>query len=222
MNLLFLVFGSCLASFINTMVWRYGLSNKHASGRFSHCDSCQHRLRSWQLIPIIGYLLQRGYCHDCHAKLDPWLPCCEAIFAVFTSTFLRQATWKSIPSLIAISCLLVIASQDHYDHAFSWPWLSGILGLIVFRVNWDSWPYDLLLISLFLPFYLSPKIGHGDCDLLILMTIILGMPTVCYAIMAACLLACCHPALYRHQAIAFAPCLGLALAGSAVLPLLRT
>lgn len=56
------IFGSCLASFINTMVWRYGLIHQHPAGMFSHCDACQSRLKFWQLIPIWGWILQKGRC----------------------------------------------------------------------------------------------------------------------------------------------------------------
>lgn len=216
------IFGSCLASFINTMVWRYGLIHQHPAGMFSHCDACQSRLKFWQLIPIWGWLLQKGRCFFCHSKLDPWMPLCETIFGCLTANvFLSTGPfWKIDLVLLGNVCLLVIACQDHYDHESSWTWLGGILPLISLRPNWDSWPIDILLVISLLFFYSSDKLGNGDCDLLVLMVAILGSPDACLAIMVACLLAACHPALYRHQEIAFVPCLSFALAGSMLLRLL--
>lgn len=215
------IFGSCWSSFLNTMVWRYGLTVKHPGPCRSHCDHCQQLLRIWQLIPIMGWLLQAGRCHNCHKRLSAWQPLCELVVGCI-STCLVIKPWSDIFIIgLACSCLLVIASQDHYDLSFAWPLLLGLLPLAYLRLNWQSWICDCCIIVLILPLYHYRKFGNGDCDLLILMVIILGYQTAVLAIMIACLLACCHPALYRGQAIAFAPCLCLALAGSVVLPALR-
>lgn len=214
------IVGSCWASFINTMVWRHGLVIKHPGPWRSHCDHCHHPLRIWQLIPILGWVLQLGRCYDCHCRLSNWPPLCELVIGILATCLIIQSWINIIFISIAISCMLIISSQDHYEQGFSWLFLLGILPLIFLRPPGLSWMNDCCVIVGVLPLYFYRKFGNGDCDLIIIMIMILGYQAAAYAIMAACLLACCHPALYRGQAIAFAPCLNLELAGSVVLPAL--
>lgn len=68
------VFGSCIASFINVVIYRLPLGLPIAKGR-SRCDSCHTQLKWFDLIPVLSYLLYRGKCRYCHAKIGirSWL-----------------------------------------------------------------------------------------------------------------------------------------------------
>ena len=35
----------------------------------SHCDNCNHELKWYELIPVISYMLQKGKCRSCGAKI---------------------------------------------------------------------------------------------------------------------------------------------------------
>ncbi|MCT6652048.1 MULTISPECIES: prepilin peptidase [Lactiplantibacillus] len=48
------------------------ISNGHIliSTQRSRCPHCRHQLRFWQLIPLLGILLQRGQCYDCRTPIS--------------------------------------------------------------------------------------------------------------------------------------------------------
>lgn len=62
------VFGACIASFINVVIYRLPLGIPISKGR-SRCDSCGTQLKWYDLIPVISYVIYRGKCHYCGAKI---------------------------------------------------------------------------------------------------------------------------------------------------------
>ena len=38
----------------------------------SHCRSCAHPLRAWDLLPVLSFTLNRGCCRYCGAAIAPW------------------------------------------------------------------------------------------------------------------------------------------------------
>ncbi len=50
----------------------------------STCPSCGHGIRAWENIPVVSYLLLRGRCAACKARISPRYPLIEAVTAVFS------------------------------------------------------------------------------------------------------------------------------------------
>ena len=50
----------------------------------SSCTHCQHRIKPWENIPLISYLLLKGKCSACKAPISPRYPAVEAITALLT------------------------------------------------------------------------------------------------------------------------------------------
>lgn len=48
----------------------------------SHCPACLTPLRAWQLIPLLSYLLLRGKCADCGARISLRYPLVETAFGL--------------------------------------------------------------------------------------------------------------------------------------------
>lgn len=71
------VFGACIGSFLNVVVYRIpaGLSLTHPPSR---CPQCQHRLGKTENIPILGWLWLRGRCRWCRTNISPRYPIVEA------------------------------------------------------------------------------------------------------------------------------------------------
>ncbi|WP_241700033.1 prepilin peptidase [Ligilactobacillus salivarius] len=65
---LLFILGTCLGSFISCVAYRYKLGISIIYPR-SFCDNCSQTLQHWQLIPIIGFILQKGKCHFCKQKI---------------------------------------------------------------------------------------------------------------------------------------------------------
>jgi leader peptidase (prepilin peptidase)/N-methyltransferase len=73
--------GGCVGSFL-TVVWdRLGTGEGIVFPR-SRCPECDHELRWYHNVPVIGWLMLRGRCYDCGSRI-PWKhPLIEAAFAL--------------------------------------------------------------------------------------------------------------------------------------------
>lgn len=52
------IFGSVMGSFLNVLAVRLS-NNESILYPRSHCHNCNHRLRWYELIPIVSYVIQR-------------------------------------------------------------------------------------------------------------------------------------------------------------------
>ncbi len=85
------VLGLLLGSFLNVCVARlpYGKSVAHPRSR---CLACGRTIRWFDNIPILSYLLLRGHCRACGARISPRYPIVELITGVwFAVSFLPVA-----------------------------------------------------------------------------------------------------------------------------------
>ena len=64
------VLGAIVGSFVAALVIRWPRGESVVGGR-SRCDSCGEVLRPRELVPVLSYLLQRGRCRRCGARIDP-------------------------------------------------------------------------------------------------------------------------------------------------------
>ena len=70
------VLGLFIGSFLNVVSDRY-LSNESIVWPPSHCTECGHRLRIWELIPVVSWVCLRGKCFSCGAKIGIRYPLAE-------------------------------------------------------------------------------------------------------------------------------------------------
>jgi len=72
--------GGCLGSFLNVVVYRLpkGESLVHPGSR---CPGCGHAIRAYHNIPVLGWIMLRGRCHDCGTKIAGRYPLVEATVA---------------------------------------------------------------------------------------------------------------------------------------------
>lgn len=67
---LVILFGSCIFSFINVVIYRVPLGISVAKGR-SFCPRCKATLSPADLVPVLSFLLLRGRCRRCGEKIAP-------------------------------------------------------------------------------------------------------------------------------------------------------
>ncbi len=170
--IIFFVFGIIIGSFLNVVIFRLN-TGKTFGGR-SQCLSCHKTLSWYELVPVASFLLQRGRCRSCRARISFQYPLIElASGLIFLGLFLKlQASffYSDVLSFAAVyafyavmfSILLVITAYDarHKVIPDSLVIVFGILafaGLFLFRDGFLS-PhipsfYDFLYGILFaLPF----------------------------------------------------------------------
>jgi leader peptidase (prepilin peptidase)/N-methyltransferase len=74
-----LVLGLILGSFYNVCIHRYLTGQKVGDPKRSHCPNCGHMLSWWENLPILSYVLLRGRCRSCAARISPRYPAVEAV-----------------------------------------------------------------------------------------------------------------------------------------------
>jgi len=70
----------------------------------STCPSCGHRIRAWENVPLVSWLLLRGRCSACGARISVQYPLVELLAGIGTA----YAAWRFGPSLAALAAALFV------------------------------------------------------------------------------------------------------------------
>jgi prepilin signal peptidase PulO-like enzyme (type II secretory pathway) len=183
-GLLVLVLGVVIGSFLNVVILRTEAGS--SLGGRSKCVKCAATLRPIDLIPVVSFLMLRGKCHSCHARISVQYPLVEsATGLLFLACFFAFPTIPGlVRGLVLVPFLVVIFVYDlRYQlilDRFSIPAMFAAFALSV----WAGYaPRDLLYGALaiggfFLAQHLVSKgrwIGAGDIRMGALMGLILGL-----------------------------------------------
>lgn len=113
-------FGLLVGSFVNVLILR--LPESKSLGGRSHCPHCRHILSSRDLIPVLSFVLLRGKCRYCKARISKRYPTTELVTALmfaFAGTVVNQneRTWllSLIFILLTIIFLIVVFVVD-FEH----------------------------------------------------------------------------------------------------------
>jgi leader peptidase (prepilin peptidase)/N-methyltransferase len=68
--ILWLVLGACVGSFLNVCIYRLP-RRKSLIFPPSHCPQCEKRIRPYDNIPLLSFLLLRGKCRFCRGRIHP-------------------------------------------------------------------------------------------------------------------------------------------------------
>jgi len=76
------VLGLVLGSFYNVCIHRY-LSGESIVSPGSHCPNCLRRLKWWENLPLLSYILLRGRCSSCGEGISARYPAVELISGIW-------------------------------------------------------------------------------------------------------------------------------------------
>jgi len=62
--------GACIGSFLNVVAYRMPLGMS-VVWKPSHCPKCDHPIRAYDNVPVLGWLWLRGKCRDCGEPISP-------------------------------------------------------------------------------------------------------------------------------------------------------
>ncbi len=112
MLVIFLI-GAVVGSFLNVVIIRLPVGLSVVSPP-SHCTNCHQKLKWWQLIPIVSYLLLWGRCGYCGVLISIQYPLVELSTALsFLAIYLAYGvTWTMVIYWILISCLIALTIID--------------------------------------------------------------------------------------------------------------
>ncbi len=194
--------GAVVGSFLNVCICRMP---KDESVVFppSHCTSCDYRIRWYDNIPLLSYLLLRGRCRACGASISAQYPLVELVNgALALALFLKFGPTPIFAVLFLFCCAMVVLTFIDLEHriipdAITLPGI--VIGFAVsFFVPHFGWLNSLIGIvagggSLLLIAYLYQAIakkdgmGGGDIKLLAMMGAFFGWKAVLFIIFAASL-----------------------------------
>ena len=80
----------------------------------SHCTNCGHNLKWYELIPILSYLVQRGRCRKCNAKLSIVYLLTEVTTGILflASYLIFGLSYQFVISIAIVSFLVIIIVSD--------------------------------------------------------------------------------------------------------------
>jgi len=147
------LFGLCLGSFLNVCIYRMplGLSVVHPR---SACPNCHTAIAAWDNIPVLSWLLLRGRCRHCHARIAARYAVVELLtalmfVAIFLTFGLSLATLKfSVFGFLLLGLIFTDAETHLLPDKLTLPGLA--LGLLFsFFVPVDKVPVDTLAARIF-------------------------------------------------------------------------
>jgi leader peptidase (prepilin peptidase)/N-methyltransferase len=80
----------------------------------SHCPHCKHRLSAADNIPLLGWLLLRGRCRYCKARISIQYPLVELLSGVLCALVVWKLgpTWPALAGLVLTWALIALAGID--------------------------------------------------------------------------------------------------------------
>ncbi len=199
-----LLFGAAVGSFLNVVILR--LPEKDTSIVFpgSHCPQCGHPLSWWENVPLLSYLLLRGRCRSCKAKISWQYPLVEAAMAVFSLLLFRRFGLSAdfgIQFVFFAALLVIIFIDIHHQIIPDVISLPGIgLGFLASffsnQLTWQQSGLGLLigggiLYGVAFGYFALTKrdgMGGGDIKLLAMIGAFCGWQSLLYVIFASSLL----------------------------------
>jgi leader peptidase (prepilin peptidase)/N-methyltransferase len=194
--------GLAVGSFLNVCIYRLPLEQSLAFPP-SHCTSCRRRLSWFENVPVLAWIVLRGRCRTCHARISAVYPAVE----LFTGAMFAWAAWHYGPGLLLVSrllfgCMLIVLFFIDLRHrilpnpitvggtavgflfSFATPpgWVSSLIGLAIGGL------IPLLLAEAYLRLRKIEGLGMGDVKMLALIGAFLGWQLVLLTLAVASVL----------------------------------
>jgi leader peptidase (prepilin peptidase) / N-methyltransferase len=102
------VIGLSVGSFLNVCIYRLPLEQSLVSPA-SRCTRCGVPLRWYDNVPVLSYLLLRGRCRNCRARVSPMYPLVELVTAiVFVAGYWLFGLQGLLVSRLLFACAMIV------------------------------------------------------------------------------------------------------------------
>ncbi len=186
------IFGSIMGSFLNVLAVRLS-NNESIIYPSSHCHNCQHKLKWYELIPILSYIIQKGKSNCCNTRI----PISYLIVEIVTGALYCTAyhsfgfSYELVISLIFISSLItIIVSDIEYMIILDEVIAVACILIILFELVFFGLEFTVnKILSGILAFitmygikmigdkmFKKESMGGGDIKLMFLFGIVIGFP----------------------------------------------
>jgi len=220
------LFGAILGSFLNVVIHRLPRGESLAKPA-SRCPECETPIKPYDNIPIVSWLVLRGRCRNCGARISPRYPLVEALTAVlFAAVVLRFGADEDVWLGFAFVLILIPVTFIDLDlrlipNKITVP--GAVVGLVlvaVFQTD-DLLEHVIAGIAAFMFLFLAALaypagMGMGDVKLAGVMGVFLGLsvvPALLLGFLTGSLVGVAilarHGAAGRKRGVPFAPFLAL-------------
>ena len=108
--------GLIVGSFLNVVIHRLPRGESVVTPR-SRCPDCGHQISALENVPVLSYLVLRGRCRGCDARISLRYPAIELLTgALFVGIALRYGISPMTPLWWCFSAALVAAAAIDFDH----------------------------------------------------------------------------------------------------------
>lgn len=221
------VLGTCIASFMNVVIYRVPLGLNFVKGR-SFCPNCHTTLKPYDMIPVLSWFLLKGKCRFCGEKISFRYPAIEFVGGLLSIICFHRygIDGMTIISFVFSMILLAVGMIDHDtmiipDGLVICCFIIGIIsipfmevGIVERLIGFFALSVPLYLMDLIIP----DCFGGGDIKLLAACGVLLGWKCLLVGMFIAVVLAGTYAGylLITHKVdrkghIAFGPyiCIGM-------------
>ncbi len=107
-------FGLIFGSFYNVVGWRIPKGLSIVKPAHSFCPKCKHKLKWYELIPVLSYLIQGGKCRACHEKIAPFYTIIELTTGILfaLSYWMLGPSFEFLLAILTVSILSIVIVSD--------------------------------------------------------------------------------------------------------------
>ncbi|KKQ50329.1 MAG: Type 4 prepilin-like protein leader peptide-processing enzyme [Candidatus Shapirobacteria bacterium GW2011_GWE1_38_10] len=174
-------------------LWRVGNNKSLLKEKRSYCDFCKKKLKWYDNVPVLSFLIYKGKSRCCGKKLSPSYPIVEILTGIiFVLNFYYSTTYLLLFLTFIILGLLVFEAAFDFKY-MTLPDLTAFLLIGLALLRWlvlgtpKSFLVSALISGLFILLLHKIKIrgheamGDGDILLAVFMGLFLGFPNIVVA-----------------------------------------
>ncbi len=190
-SIVIFIFGIIMGSFYNVLATRLPIG-KSIIKPGSHCDACNHKLKWYENIPLISYIIQKGKCKNCGTQIsfDVFLSeLATGVLFLFSYLYFGISYKFFIMLILSSLCVIIFVSDFKYMIILDSPLIvSGVLVIILKTIYYGYKTIIPTLISGIITFfvmllvgfigkkmYKRDALGGGDIKLSFVIGMILGV-----------------------------------------------
>lgn len=197
------IFGALVGSFLNVVIFRLPDESQSVVFPASHCPKCSTKLRWFENIPVLSWLVLLGKCRSCKAPISLQYPVVELAMALLSGALYRHLgpSFAAVYYFLFVAALLAVIFIDLHHQiipdVISLPGIAiGFLGSFLNPlVTWQQAGLGILLgggllYGVAVGYVLltgKDGMGGGDIKLLAMIGAFLGWQSLLYVVFASSL-----------------------------------
>lgn len=190
------LFGICIGSFLNVCIYRIPLKQDIVKLP-SHCMKCERKLKWYELIPLLSFLIQGGKCRGCKTKLSVQYPAIELLNGLLYVLifYIGGLSYQSLLYCLLASVLIVLSVIDFRTYEIPlgcniFVFALGVIQVFIDLPHTSKYVIGFFAVSLvlYLTWLISKgrAIGGGDVKLLAASGLLLGWQKIILAFVLSC------------------------------------